>query len=448
MFLLDPNRALPPRCRINDLRQYETGERLYWHHPGGALLGTDTTTFTTGHYSEMHDGKSPRYAWKDVWHQKNHYQPIIENGRSENTCADISCFDHTNWAIDAQPVEQLSQIVERPDVQDMLTLVAERWISEIFGLTQDTLPDMTVFLAELHEVAGLYAIVQDYVRHLILALRSLRTMRKQAKKLMKTRKGSPWAQRRYRDAYEAVRRKTGEFSSDLLGVRFGVEQPIRDITKLIAAMYTYLSHFKMGRRVIHVRETLSFEASAGNLNHYQPGVYGCPGYVPCYDQTPFQEMMRVDKTSVAITACTDFRPQLNGSIVEKLLAILLRQVNMVPTPEVLWELTPLSWLVDYFIHTDKILGKLMFSTKSMAGVEPVIINSSVGLKIIRKTDHIDYCPRLYGHLGGRGRLTTSHYERLAGVHGTDLLDKVRWMRSNLSQNQSQNASAYLLQLLS
>lgn len=442
-FLLDVNRPLPARERISDAYEWISGRRVYHYPSRPTVHSTYYSSQKAGLYAEMHDSKVPRYKWKDVRHRTDCFEPNYCTSSDDSVCDHPDHSDYYGYSVDITELLSLSEVIRQPEVTEAMLKVSQRWVDQLYQLRQELLPDMGVFFAEANEISALYSIVQDFVRHVILVLRRLRDLRKNVRRLGKKRKLSPSAKAQYKAAVDELKRRTREYSSDLLGMRFGVMQPIRDLSEILASFYGYLDEFKMPRQTIHVREQVAFERVVARAV-FDSGFLGCNGRLCKRIDT----MDAVRETyEVDVVACTDQRPVLDGTKLEKLVALLLRQLEMVPTPDTIWELTPLSWLVDYFVNTSKFISKFTDYMGSMAGVTPIVYNSSISLKIRRVTTANGGCPRTGAEVGVFNTTTTEYYERLVGKRGVELMDRVPWLASRMTTGQEQNCVAFLIQSL-
>jgi hypothetical protein len=303
---------------------------------------------------------------------------------------------------------------------------------------------MAVFLAEVHEVLGLWNQVKDYLWQMILHLRAIRDVRKGVKRSLRARRTSPYARSQRKKMVKLLERRTHQASSQLLGMRFGVKQPLRDMGKILASWFGYWTTFKFPKATIRVREIVNFSVKEGLRRGSTPGSYGCVGDL-CYDQSEW--FIKEEDYEVIVAAATLQRPQLQGSKFERIFATLLRLTGTVPTPEVVWELTPLSWLVDYFINLDRLFATLNSLVNGVAGNVPVIYDTSISLDIKRKFSYASNCPRWASQKGPRIEGESSHYERLVDRKGYEFANFVDLLGPLPTFTQSQNAFAYLLQTI-
>ena len=215
----------------------------------------------------------------------------------------------------------------------------------------------------------------------------------------------------------------------------------RDLSKLIASLYGYITTFEFSTKVISVREIV-------NLNFASVPFYtGCShgSYAATCPKDREGLFSQTEDVRVQITATTKRRSTFDGSRLEKLIVILMRQFAVTPTLDVLWELTPLSWLVDYIFNTQRLISKFNGLSESYAGITPIIFQTAVSLSI--ESEAKSYWPcALYGiDLPAERQVTRRYYERNIGVPGTDLAKFAGWINSP-GTTQKQNASAFLIQL--
>lgn len=427
-FILDPHRLPPERHRVTDNVVMLPGKREY---AGGY---TENVLVSTGESSSIYDSSSPRYSWKDVVHDKITHEPLFAiDGLGINPCNAADPPTFTNWSMPHEPVMSFQEIVAHPDVQRAAANVARRWYDKLYQIRPEQLPDMFVFLAEIKELGGVFSIILGFARQIITLFRALRNKERTYRRLIKSVKDKKQRRALKNDLVRATR----SISNDILSLRFGVMAPIRDITKIISALYGYIDMFNFLPRTEAVREIVKL--------HVTDGVFftGCSGYT-CPGGIHTLEAPCVDDIEVELCATAHFRNELVGTKIEKLFAVLMQQVGVLPSLDSMWELTKLSWLIDYFFATEKILGRLERATSHCGFVRPIVMDSCVSLHITRRSRSESRCGAVGSFVGAIQDSTNEHYERMSG-DGHDLLTLVNWIR-NPAGGQLQNAVAFLLQL--
>jgi hypothetical protein len=386
-----------------------------------------------GSISEIYDSKAPRFAWKDVWHKKTMYEPLIVNGLAESQCDHANEPTFYSWTQPELHVYTFDEIIRHPEVQRALSKAARKWHDKLYQIRPDQLPDMFVFLAELRELSLVSRLLFDYARQMIGLLRMLRSYKRKIKQVARKRYSKRVAKNMIKDLQTAASKVSG----DILSLRFGIKQPIRDCTQIIAAMAGYIDTFNFLPRTENIREIAKLHLT--DLE-YLTGCYG----VTC-DRAPMFEAPVVEDIEVAVNVSVHFRNLLSGTRIEKLLAVLLHAGGVMPSLDSYWELTRLSWLIDYFFATEKLIGRLEKHTSHIGAIQPVIFDSCVSLKITRCTTIDNVCRRLSARNGAIQKVTDTYYERLSG-DGHDLLSLVRWVRMP-GGSSLENAVAFLTQTL-
>jgi hypothetical protein len=331
----------------------------------------------------------------------------------------------------------------------MLSDVVEEYFQKLYTFRPEQLPDVAVLMAEFRETWGIADLIYSYARQ----LRPLMMKRKQLRKLLgkididikRSLKQKRFAYaRRLQLKKKSVEEILNDLANTILSWRFGVMAPVRDFTKLVASCYTYWDRMKFCPTSEHIRRIMHFDYSE----------MGCIGEGSCgvACNSPFgvgrgdEVVSRESKHIVTLTASADFTNQFTGSTVEQIAWSLLSYFGAMPDITSIWEMTKLSWFVDYFVRLSHLMQK--FSAHAGVGVflNPIVHRTSVGLKIESETRDYDlHCPNTYTQFE-YGIMRETYYERIAGLSPMQLTNLIRLVRSP-SMNQGVNAIALLTQLL-
>lgn len=164
-----------------------------------------------------------------------------------------------------------------------------------------------------------------------------------------------------------------------VSVNFGVFAPIRDITAIISTILAKIKALLPDGKVRkdHFRRVVLYEE---RLKPATPQGGQCYGY-SCYSHPPQPEIVRSLEIKPVITC--RYYSTFTGSSIEQALAAALAMVGMLPNIESLWEMTRLSWLVDYFFRVDKLLRRC--GLFSMSAKQSVILNQSSSMHFVWTT---------------------------------------------------------------
>jgi hypothetical protein len=328
--------------------------------------------------------------------------------------------------------------------------MTEEYYSKLYTFQPSQLPDMAVFTAELRETMQVANLIYSYASQLRGYIMRKKALREKLGKIdLDIRRSLREKRFAYARRLELEKRGIMEMLNDLanliLSWRFGVMAPLRDFQKLITSCYEYWDVMKFCpttehiRRIIHIDDSV---VSTYGTASWCPSASSCPG---CRGFNVGDEVKIVDSTSeVELTCVADFTNVIKGTTVEQVVYSLLSAFGLMPDIMSIWEMTKLSWAVDYFVRLNHIFTRF-------AGVggfgfhEPIIHQTSVGLKITSTvTENLNKCP-VYS-IYNLGSVKEVYYERLAGVSPFDLTSLVRLIRAP-SFNQGVNAAALLTQLL-
>ena len=433
MFILKPGRGLPSRHRVYD-DTVESDASVYYEQPDW----TYETKNVVGTVSEMYDSPGPRYAWKNVWHLKTEYMTQCYTGLIPSPCGEPTDVWCTNWANEPAQPTAYEDIIAHPEVQKAFAKVARRWHDKLYQIRPEQIPDMFVFIAEAHELSRIFSIILEYAKQMISLLRKVRKLKNVLKPYVRRKNPRSISKKDLsilkRDTSAAINKVSG----DMLSLKFGVMQPIRDFTTLISAMYGYIDTFNFVPRTENIREIVKL--------HYERGQFytGCGSYscTPGHNQ----EAPVVEDVEVAVNCSVHFANLMKGTKMEKVVAAVLLQCGIMPSLDSFWELTHLSWLIDYFFATEKLIGRMERGSDHLGFVQALVYDSCISLKIMREYTCVNPCVRLGGLIGSSTKIKDTYYERITG-DGHDLLSAVNWVRKPEGKP-LQNAVAFLLQTLS
>jgi len=441
MFILKPDTSFTARHRTSNTVTEKVAQAIFVPN-GASVNGFSGHTVKTGGVSEIYDSDTKEdYRMKPVWHRKTVYLPHTVSGF---TSASLPCWQLqlTDWAPPIPDLPSFDTIVEHPAVQSAISTVVQRWYNDLYRMDPDNLPDMTVFLAELREFGGFWTTIYSYALQIIGVLRKMRLWKRRLKRA-KRLDAKKIAKRTVRDANRALTR----LSSDLLSLRFGIMAPIRDCTEIIAALYGYMDRFQGLYQHNTYREIvrIPFYAKEHGID---PSSIACLNTMPCWNQCEggFQNTHELTgEWEVTICITSHYTCSLRGSQFEAALAMLLGQLGMMPSLDSFWELTRLSWLVDYFFRTNLLLNKVE-RLGDLGNKRVFIHDSCVSLKI-KRTAVVEGFDGYTGinATGAYNKVVDTYYERVV-ADGHDLAKLCSMFTTPYGQK-AQNALAFLIQRL-
>lgn len=439
MFALQPTRPYPPRFRDNLIETPVEGEAAYFLDD---ILQSVTPISKVGSWtSYMHDvqhGKSVN----DVIHSKTIINYPVYSGRHD-------CDHRDAWSYASSPAHYwpggadlefvpVQNVLSSAVFQGKAELLARRYHDNIYRLNPEQLPDMSVFIAELKELDGIFSLIYEIAQKIIACLRSVRSLKKKTKLILRN---SKYGKKARTVAIKQLRKGIAEYESKILGYRFGIMAPIRDLTKLVAAMYGYVDTFNFQRAPLHFREQFILES-----HHYGPTYpTGCWGET-CPSGQGTGQVGKCDVSGyLSITSVVTNK--LTGSNIEKLIAVLLGQLGMMPSLGSMWELVHLSWLIDYFYSTSTFIRKAERALQLGPNI-PVVEDTTIGLYIEQQSTVYSQCWRRAGgrSFGPAAEGTFQYYERITAKE-RDLDALIKKWHLPIRGMELSNTVAFLTSLL-
>lgn len=435
-FYLDPGRAFPSRYRERyDKSAPFAGTQTYFHptyYPNGrqppAVFSAENYSseqfYDVEHGGKINDCLSSKMS---VTYPIYTASPFCDHeDHSEWSGCPIGVIDPTIGPEWARP----AQIFATNQFQAAAYKLYMRYHDALYHIEPASLPDMAVFMAELRELDSVFSMIKTYAVDGIALARTIRYLKSRINKVTSLTHRSGANDRLLRELQERLRTAMSSFIS----WKFGIMAPIRDFAKIVAAFSVYCETIKFEPRKWRGFETFECEVLLGRGMRTE-----CWGRV-CPD-TGQPKMTGVSKIRGKIGIVADIENQLLGGSFEKAVEVLLIQLGMFPSVESLWELTRLSWLLDYFFRTPVLLAK----AEKFAGlgpIKPVVENFTLSFSFTEDVEIYNDCWRNGFAMGPGSVIYHRHYERMTG--DVQPLEFIIQMLRRPNTDQTITAVAYAL----
>lgn len=156
------------------------------------------------------------------------------------------------------------------------------------------------------------------------------------------------------------------YASSLLELRFGILPLVNDSIAILELAQTIAAR----NNILTFRTYGVSESSATVISTYQPSLYA-----KCT-----QEVTTEYKVETIIRFGIKEVIDGDGSVYDYTKRSLLDLANV---PEVIWELTYLSWLIDYFVNVNDVLASVTTSTRSVIWQSKSVIRTKTVRSVLR-----------------------------------------------------------------
>lgn len=382
------------------------------------------------------------------WKRLTTYPAV--SGRTPRACGHEDHFDYVNANVEGADVIKPElwnnalapfphqSLRDSKKFQDALASVYTKHHKKLYRLTSRDLPDMTVFFAEILELREIFSIVHGMLMHGKTLKKKLNTLQRRLKRLRRL-KVSSVVRRQIRDTIRAIQ----TVSADIIKWRFGVKAPISDLAKIIASLGWFMDTIQTysAKQTIHTVEEFELDEWWG-----ADCLEGCWGR-QCSQlyTTPLKTTHSKIKGKIIYTQVVT--NNLRGSAIEKVALTILGQFGMLPSIDTLWELTRLSWLVDYFARVDILLCKL----ESLLGLGPkdvIVERSSLSLKFTEEQMIYGTCFRRGQGLSPSAVVQHEYYERVVSKDAINFTYLVPYWRLPTGSQITTAVAYFLMKTLS
>jgi hypothetical protein len=429
----------------------------------GVYYKTLTDEYYSGEWSAICDaGSKPE---KDTWHDVLHDHVVFDDAPMREKSASFCSHDmdyRPNTTMPARfttpyaDLPLMSDILASDEFQEAFEGALDEWYTKLYSFHPEQLPDMSVFMVELRETMGMANLIYDYAKQLRGLLMRRKVLRKRLGQIdldigKSIKKRRFVKARRLELEKKSLAEALNDLSNFILSWRFGVKAPIRDVVKMVASLYSKWDSMSFCPTTEHCRRSFQIQMDildnywqASDCFHCNEARNGnCNAASGARPGDQFTKVKRSVEGMLCITS--NFTNSLVGSDVEQIGYALLSQMRLVPDLRSIWEMTKLSWALDYFVRLNSYFVR--HSVKLGLGFQhPVVSRQCISLKVMREAQRFgEACPRqtwIYNY----GPVRQKHYERIVGVSPIEFTDLVRFVRSP-SFNQGVNAAALALQML-
>jgi hypothetical protein len=121
---------------------------------------------------------------------------------------------------------------------------------------------------------------------------------------------------------------------------------------------------------------------------------------------------------VRISITSVMERHLDGSAIEKAIAAVLGVLGLLPNVETIWEMTKLSWMIDYIFRTDKLFRAL--GLYGISPVRPVVLSECCSISVKQKLT-IEQIGCVYENIRGSRISEYNTYERALGTYPLESL---------------------------
>lgn len=465
-FMLDPYRRIPSReRRKNGIVTRTGGSKWLNGDAGGQQIGTTISDCESGVSSVIYD-EPAGYKQRDVWHSVLHEVLTVE----PHEVQPYSAFQLCKHPYYRQPLEGYStmpgmnctqddlstaeHILETSQFQDALEGVLMEYYRKLYSFRPEQLPDMSVFMAELGETMGVANLLYGYAKELRGYISRIDSA-KSAIKLLDIDISKSLKKKQLVKAQElklkalSLKKVVNDMSDLVLSWRFGVLAPMRDFIKIVASTYEYWEHLMMEPQMEHIRRNFYIDEFTNDVFGSSGCWYGqngqCNYITGERPGTTFKKIERSIEGSLTITV--NYNNRLKGSNTEKIVYSILSQLGLMPDVMSIWEITKLSWFLDYFVRLQSYFIRMAVGL-DLGMQSPIVLRQSISLKYTEKVTSkisVANCPWVRWH-NDQGTITLKHYERIAEMDAMSLLELTKIVRLP-SVNQGVNATALVLQIL-